>query len=217
MNTPPVVPPLQVVARLDGLDESPTAIIMSPESFYHIYNRGNIRQPIFFKKENYLYFLGKVRGHLLPHLDILAYCLMPNHFHFLVYSKEHVIPEDFSKDLRIMLSSYTRGINEQEGRVGSLFQQNTKIKPLDNDDGSGGTTSSNYPLTCFHYIHQNPMKAGLVQRMEDYEMSSFRDFVDLREGDICNKFLAIELLDLPASSSEFLKESYLIQILKEVH
>ena len=183
-------------------DLNPSLTKMAPENFYHIYNRGNNRIPIFFKRDNYLYFLRKVRTHLLSHLDILAFCLMPNHFHFLVFSKEDLIPEDFSKDLRIMLSSYTRGINEQEGRVGSLFQQNTKVKPMDSRDShattpSGGTTSYDYPLTCFHYIHQNPMKAGLVQRMEDYEMSSFRDYVEERQDSLCNQNLARELLDLP--------------------
>ncbi len=190
---------------------------MVPENFYHIYNRGNNRIPIFFKRDNYVYFLRKARTHLLSHLDILAFCLMPNHFHFLVFSKENLIPEDFSKDLRIMLSSYTRGINKQEGRVGSLFQQNTKVKPMDSRDSrattpSGGTTSYDYPLTCFHYIHQNPMKAGLVQKMEDYEMSSFRDYVEESQDSLCNQNLAKELLDLPDTPQEFLKESYTVQM-----
>lgn len=51
---------------------------------YHIYNQGNNRQRIFFDRENYLFFLRKMREHLLPHVNILAYCLMPNHFHWMV-------------------------------------------------------------------------------------------------------------------------------------
>ncbi len=194
---------------------------MVPENLYHIYNRGNNRGKIFFQLRNYVYFLDKVKKHFLPHVDILAYCLMPNHFHFLVYSRENIIAKDFSKDLRIMLSSYTRAINEQEGRTGSLFQQNTKIKVLDDHSHattrSGGMTcaSLDYPHTCFHYIHQNPMKAGLVQRMEDYEMSSFRDFAGLRNGTICNKDLARELLDLPSDPADFLRESYQVQIIRD--
>ena len=58
---------------------------------YHIYNRGNNKQRIFFKPENYLYFLKKVRTYIHPNCDILAYCLMPNHFHFLVNSDKRTI------------------------------------------------------------------------------------------------------------------------------
>ncbi|RLD54507.1 MAG: hypothetical protein DRJ05_14530, partial [Bacteroidetes bacterium] len=51
---------------------------------YHIYNRGNNKNKIFFSRDNYLFFLKKTRKELSDHLDFLAYCLMPNHFHFLV-------------------------------------------------------------------------------------------------------------------------------------
>jgi len=50
---------------------------------YHIYNQGNNQQMIFFNKENYLFFLKKIRIHVLPFADILAWCLMPNHFHLM--------------------------------------------------------------------------------------------------------------------------------------
>ena len=55
------------------------------ESFiYHIYNQGNNRQEIFFNKENYMFFLKKIKTHITPYADILAWCLMPNHFHLIV-------------------------------------------------------------------------------------------------------------------------------------
>jgi len=52
---------------------------------YHIYNRGNNSQKIFFNRENYLFFLDKIKKNILPHTDILAWCLMPSHFHFMVH------------------------------------------------------------------------------------------------------------------------------------
>ena len=51
---------------------------------YHIYNQGNNKQKVFFSRDNYLFFLRKIRTHLLPYVDVLAYCLMPNHFHLMV-------------------------------------------------------------------------------------------------------------------------------------
>jgi len=59
-------------------------------SYYHIYNRGNNKESIFLDEDNYLYFLTKWKKYLHPFVDTLAYCLMPNHFHFLIKVK----PED---------------------------------------------------------------------------------------------------------------------------
>ena len=58
---------------------------------YHIYNQGNNRQRLFFKRENYLYFLRKVGVYIKPYADILAWCLMPNHFHLMVLVNHTVV------------------------------------------------------------------------------------------------------------------------------
>ena len=55
---------------------------------YHIYNQGNNKQKIFFNRENYLFFLGKINTYIQPYADILAWCLMPNHFHLMVLVNE---------------------------------------------------------------------------------------------------------------------------------
>lgn len=146
---------------------------MAPETFYHIYNRGNNRHKIFFQEKNYLYFLDKIRKHLLPHIHILAWCLMPNHFHLLVYSKADIVEKSFYNDLRIMLSSYTRAINKQENRIGSLFQQNTKIKLLEHSDAttpSGGT--ANNKLTSLHTPKPDESRTGKQNGRLDYEFLS---------------------------------------------
>ena len=105
---------------------------------FHVYNRGNNQQKIFFRPENYIYFLKKVRKFILPACDILAYCLMPNHFHFLIYADFRTIQtiaisgkerNIFSEGVRNLLQTYTKAINKQNNATGSLFQQNTKAKP----------------------------------------------------------------------------------------
>ena len=183
---------------------------------YHIYNRGNNKQMIFFRPENYLYFLEKVRRFLLPYCDLLAYSFMPNHFHFLIYSDQRTISTKFiggkeknllSEGIKNLLSSYTQGINKQTNSTGSLFQQNTKAKPI-------GKGSANYDLVCFHYIHQNPVMAKLVKRMEDWPYSSFSDYCGLRSETVCNKELGIRLLDLNMKS--FYEDSYKMLGLDEV-
>ena len=177
---------------------------------YHVYNRGNNKQNIFFSPQNYLFFLKKVRTYFLPHCNILAYCLMPNHFHFLVNSDKRTVATKIiagrernvlSEGIRNLLSSYTQAINKQNTTTGSLFQQNTKAKIIPRD-------SNMYDLLCFHYIHQNPMKAKLVTKMENWEYSSFKDYCGLRNETLCNKELAIQLLDI--NMKTFYGDSYRI-------
>ncbi|MBC8486731.1 MAG: transposase [Ignavibacteria bacterium] len=171
------------------------------ENSYHIYNRGNNKNNIFFNSENYFYFIYKIRKHLLPHCSILAYCLMPNHFHFLIFVDRNIGGTDsnratdhpISKGLRILLSSYSQAINIQQKRTGNLFQQNTKIKCI-SDILCDNISNNYYDYICFNYIHQNPLKAKLVQRIEDWEFSSFRDYIGLRKGTLCNLNLAFNII-----------------------
>jgi len=181
-----------------------------PKYIYHIYNQGNNRQRIFFKRENYLFFLEKIRSHVLPYADILAYCLMPNHFHLMVYvnhkSDSFTSSEAITKgktlndSVGVMLRSYTRAINKQENRSGSLFKLHTKAECLTKAESvtpsfyntSNGTMinipnpEKEYPQVCFNYIHNNPVKAGLVNNSGDWEFSSYQDYYGSGEVTLIN-------------------------------
>ncbi len=191
---------------------------------YHIYNQGNNRQAIFFNRENYLFFIRKIRTHILPFADILAWCLMPNHFHLMVEVREAEIrysdifsrsatpsraptknitetSQSLNHSIGVLLSSYTKAINRQNNTTGSLFRQKTKAICLNEIKGisshwytSFGVTfmkvdipEYQYPQVCFNYIHQNPVKAGLVARAEDWEFSSYIDLVGIRAGNLVNR------------------------------
>ncbi|MEI6556595.1 MAG: hypothetical protein WCL70_13475 [Paludibacter sp.] len=130
-------------------------------NLYHIYNQGNNRQQLFFSRDNYLFFLKKINKHILPHADILAWCLMPNHFHLMVYVKDVIIANEafthgvtwshpvsrgshpvsrvkeinLNNNIAIMLRSYTRAINKQFDRSGNLFRESTKAECLTNTQG----------------------------------------------------------------------------------
>jgi len=189
---------------------------------YHIYNQGNNRQNIFFSRDNYLFFLEKIRVYILPYADILAWCLMPNHFHLMVLVNEVVLPsgsatssrtptgstQNLNKSIGIMLASYTRAINKQQKRSGSLFRHKTKAECVNCTDGitpsfliSQGITYLNhaepekqYPQICFDYIHNNPVKAWLVNDNTDWEFSSARDYFVSRKGTLINKALCREYI-----------------------
>jgi putative transposase len=179
-----------------------------PDQLYHIYNRGNNKEPLFFNRENYLYFLRFVRKHILPQSEILAYCLMPNHFHFMIYANEKSAEKiklglldicRLANGFRIALSSYAKGVNVQQNRENVLFKPKTEAKNI--LDGS-----ANYAFTCFQYIHQNPYKAGLVSKIEDWEFSSFRDYAGLRNGTLCNQRIANQFIDF--DKDNFIQQSY---------
>jgi hypothetical protein len=110
----------------------------------------------------------------------------------------------FSNGFKTLLSSYTKAVNQQETRAGSLFQQNSRAKCL---TAISDYKQNNYGLVCFNYIHQNPVNAGLVQNMEDWEFSSFRDYAGLRNGTLCSKEIAFELLGISTVSEEFVRLS----------
>ncbi|MBK9257375.1 MAG: transposase [Saprospiraceae bacterium] len=180
---------------------------------FHVYNQGNDRQKIFFKDDNYLYFLKKMRQFVCPYADFLAYCLMPNHFHFLIYVRETELFKEkpkpktttLNESIGTMLMSYTSAINKQENRIGSLFRQHTKAEDGWIDDvisiGSKNqklifSPDINYGMICFEYIHNNPVKAKLVLSQENWKYSSARDYLGIRNGTLCDQILAKELLNL---------------------
>lgn len=191
-----------------------------PGEIYHIYNQGNNRQPVFYTRDNYLFFLNKMRTHLAVDCDILAWCLMPNHFHWMIrVSDDYPLPFNdneqkkkltasmvppLNRKIATLLSSYTKSINNAYDRTGSLFRPRTKANPLSGDLA----TDDYYPITCFLYIHQNPFRARLVSDMKDWEFSSYRDFTGLRKGTLCKIEEVRKLLDLPDSNEDFIKFSH---------
>ncbi len=74
-------------------------------TFYHIYNRGNNGENLFYRPENYGYFLQKFDHYLSGYLELYAYCLLPNHFHLLVRA---VVPDTFSEEKRRVVSGSRR-------------------------------------------------------------------------------------------------------------
>ncbi len=180
----------------------------TPNEIYHVYNRGNNKQPIFFNDRNYIFFLKKIREEWRDYCEILCYCLMPNHFHFMIVPNEKACDNIFlgdklthlqnlSKTIGKTLSSYTKAINIQNETTGNLFQKKTKAKCLSEIQIFQNKFSArDYALTCFHYIHQNPLFANLVKELNEWKYSSYLDFYGYRNGTLCNKKLAIELLSL---------------------
>ncbi len=154
-----------------------------PTHYYHIYNRGNNRGAIFFEKDNYLFFLRKLRQYLLPYVDVIAYCLMPTHYHLLVRVKPSQTSEVFetsdvsnvsiSRAMQKLSIAYTKAINKRFDRVGSLFQGAFQARHVESDT---------HLLHLCRYIHGNPVKDGLVSDPADWPYSNYLEWIGERDG-----------------------------------
>lgn len=140
--------------------------IFPPENFYHIYNRGNNKELLFQEDENYRYFLKRLHDYFDPcGIAVVAYCLMPNHFHVLVYIQREV---NFSNVMRSFTSSYVKSFLKWSGRTGHLFEGDFQSRMIERDG---------YLEHICRYIHLNPVKANLVTLPEQWEYSDYREWI----------------------------------------
>lgn len=136
-----------------------------PGAWYHVMNRGRRSESIFLDKQDYLMFIDlliEISG--MWNVNVAAYCLMTNHYHILLKTPDGNI----SRCMRHLNSVYTQKYNRRHGLDGQLFRG--RYKSILVCDGS-------HLLQLVRYIHKNPVKAGLVKEMPDYEWSSYKGYL----------------------------------------
>lgn len=201
---------------------------MQSETFYHIYNRANGSEKLFLSDDNYRFFLRRWTKYIEPIADTYCYCLMPNHFHYLIRTKDEdevlKIPkgkQKLSPDLEgfenlqglqyqkicsqhfsNLFNSYTKAFNKMYKRKGSLFIPNFKKKEI---------TDERYLDTIIAYIHRNPVHHHYVSRMEDWEFSSYNTFF----SDKKTKIMRAEIIDWFGGLSYF--EKFHQQQIEKLH
>jgi putative transposase len=156
--------------------------------YYHIYNRGDNKEAVFIDEQDYLNFLKRLKIILglmaIPNaggrnalrlkslppkaFTILCYCLMPNHFHFLIRQNTEL---SIGRLITGVCTSYAKYFNAKYERIGNLYQDTFKAKHVEND---------NYLTTLSAYIHTNPSNPF------HYSYSSLPDYAGLRNGTICD-------------------------------
>ena len=153
--------------------------ITYPGAFYHITARGNEKKPVFKSRrdrEKFLEYLGSASERYNAVIHI--YCLMDNHYHLLLETPSGNLPQ-------IMLhinGAYTNYFNVKKGRTGHLFQGRYKAILVEKDE---------YAKELSRYIHLNPVRAGIVKLPEEYEWSSYPEYIGKREKPawICTDFI----------------------------
>lgn len=181
---------------------------LQPESFYHIYNRGNNGENIFKASENYSYFLNKYIKFIPEVADTYAYCLLKNHFHILIKTKcELDIRENYSQkgeqtcsvaislQFSHLFNSYAQGINKTYKRTGGLFETPFRRKEI---------TDENYLRQLLFYIHFNAEKHGICSDFSKYPFSSYQSFLDTTPSILQRE----EVLNWFGDKTDFIKFHY---------
>jgi len=147
---------------------------LHPNVIYHIYNRGVNGEIIFKENRNYEFFINLYVKHIQSVADTYAFCLLPNHFHFLVEVKDLTGIGDLSgfkmasQAFSNLFNAYAKSINNTYGRTGTLFERPFKRIPV---------TDSNYFARLLIYIHQNPQRHGLIDDYRGWPYSSYGIYI----------------------------------------
>lgn len=175
-----------------------------PDTYYHAYNRGLNKQPIFLDEHDYTVFLGLLKRYLgtqpeiksnrqphpsyRDHVELLAFCLMPNHFHLFMYQTD---PEGMKQLLKSLSVSYNMYFNKRYRRVGPLFQQRYKAVNI---------TDDSQLLHISRYIHLNP------DAYNTYKWSSLPYYVGTKQADWLQPGRILEQFNGPADYQQFVDE-----------
>ena len=135
--------------------------LKSETGIYHVMLRGINRQQVFYDEDDYYMFLNVLsRCKTLCGFKLHAYCLMNNHIHLLIQEGE----ETLANSLKRIGDMFVYWYNSSHNRSGAVFQGRYKSIPVNDDE---------YYISVLRYIHQNPVKAGIVKSCADYEFSSY--------------------------------------------
>jgi putative transposase len=166
----------------------------SQTGYYHIMCRGNERRNIFSDNQDKLRFVDTLLEKKQEvGFRLQAFCLMDNHFHLMISEGT----EDIARTMKRITVSYVYYFNHKYERVGHLFQDRFKSEVVEQDD---------YVLALVRYIHQNPVKAGMVESVDDYQWSSYHSyFTDGMFGRLIDTGTVLRLF---AKNMEVAKELY---------
>jgi len=132
------------------------------DTFYHVFSRGNERRLVFYGDRDYLHFL-ELLGLLSERFEVelWAYVLMPNHYHLVL----RTLRPNLSRAMQWLGVAYTNWFNARHERAGHLFQGRFKGFVVENE---------HYLQRLLLYVHRNPLRSGLVERLAEYPWSSYR-------------------------------------------
>ena len=161
--------------------------------YYHLYNRGAGRQVIFCHERNYVYLLRLLKTVAQEcSVTVIAYCLLPNHYHWLV-RQDGQIP--VGKVPARVFGSYSQAFNRAYERTGTLFEGPYKALAVETDA---------YFVNLCGYIHLNPVHHGLVDDPEAWPYSNYLEWIEKRPGTLVDRELVHAYFANPKAYEEFI-------------
>ena len=155
--------------------------VKSESGIYHIMLRGINQQVIFECEEDYEKFIETIKKYkAISGYKIFAYCLMSNHIHLVIKEEKEKIDEIIKR----IAGSYVYWYNWKYYRKGHLFQDRFRSEPIDDEK---------YLMTVIRYIHQNPVKAGITEKMDEYEYSSYNEYIN-SQTELIDKNFVYEMI-----------------------
>ena len=163
-----------------------------PGHYYHIYNRGAHRISIFLEEDNYIFVLRKAKGYCRSFdLSVIAYCLMPNHYHFLIRQDGEqpagLLPQR-------VFNSYSKAYNKRYEHSGTLFEGTYQVVAVE---------SEAHLLHLCRYIHANPVTHGLVEDVKEWPYSNYPEWIGVRDGTLLDREFVREHFPSPQGHEEF--------------
>jgi len=156
--------------------------LKSESGIYHIMLRGINQQVIFEDEEDYSKFVDTLKKYkTISGYKIFAYCLMSNHIHILIKTGK----EDIDVIMKRIAGSYVYWYNWKYYRKGHLFQDRFKSEPVDDNE---------YFLKVIRYIHQNPMKSGIVKNINEYPNCSYWEYAE-DKNELADKEFVYEMIE----------------------
>ena len=148
-------------------------VTFAKDNYYHVYNRGASRKSIFRQEENYRYALRLLKKYARQcKVAVIAYCLLPNHYHFLLRQDGS---DPAGRVPQYLFNAYTKAYNKRYEHTGTLFEGRFKAVHVDNEP---------YLIHVCRYIHANPVKHGLVLSPSDWPYSNYHEWTSARPGSL---------------------------------
>jgi putative transposase len=166
-----------------------------PQQYYHVYNRGAHKADIFRNEADYVFLLKLVKKRVKEdNVSVIAYCLMSNHYHFLLRQNGEI---QIGKFMQAIFNVYTKAFNAKYGHSGTLFEGPYRAIHID---------PTEYLLHLCRYIHRNPIEAEMVIVPEQWQYSNYLEFVGRRAGTLVDKDFVDENFGSPEAYREFVMD-----------
>lgn len=171
---------------------------------YHIVLRGINKQTIFYDDEDREVFLNRIKlAKEKKDFKVYAFCLMNNHIHLLIKEEEY---DTLGNIFRRILSSYVFWYNLKYKRIGNLFQDRYKSEGIENDA---------HLLCALRYIHQNPVKAQMVEKVEDYKWSSHKAYKNSNKSSFVDVDFVLSILGGVKRYNEFINQLETVKFIED--